>query len=675
MKQIKTLLLCFSAALLVCVPAFAETCPEAGSLSYAATLVGSQFGGQGASNGFGTGFITINPTLGTATVNLNTTGLGDITSAGLFNNNTSSSALPFTNSNVTFTNGNLSTTIPISSTLMNQILANPNSFSFNVATGAFPNGALVGTLTPLQSFGGTFAGSNVIGTTGVSNGGGSFTAQIVPNASGTGSLLNYSFTPTGIGNDITSLQLNQGIAGSNGSSFVTLSNGGSLTNGQLTGSVPLTTAQAQSLLMNPSGFNVVANTAQFPNGAVRAQFGAVQNELWIPVAGNVPGAFGTQWQTDLRIFNTSAGAPATVTVQWLPSGNTPNVTSSGTLNTANVATITVPARGVNAAANATASILNITNGTGAIRLISDQPIVATARIYNNQTARGIGTFGQTIQALTRCEAVARGVLVGLSTGIAGNNPSVTGRTNLGFVNPNGTPVTVNITLNNANGIVGGQQSLTLQPYSQFQIPLAGTNGVFANQSADIQNAAVSFLASAPIFGYASVVDNVSGDADFLIAKPDNGAIGSVGQGDIAGIVTALNQGEITEGQVAAQRATIPAVQQFALRMVNEHTQALAQAQATFASSGISASSTGTATFLQQQTSQNVATLNATPNGTTFDRQYMQDQVNMHQMALALFDQVLIPSATVAQVQSLLQQQRAAVAEHLVDARAILASLP
>jgi hypothetical protein len=48
------------------------------------------------------------------------------------------------------------------------------------------------------------------------------------------------------------------------------------------------------------------------------------------------------------------------------------------------------------------------------------------------------------------------------------------------------------------------------------MPLTGTNGLFPDQLGNFATGSVYFLSGMPIFGYASIVDNVSGDASFVI---------------------------------------------------------------------------------------------------------------------------------------------------------------
>jgi putative membrane protein len=146
------------------------------------------------------------------------------------------------------------------------------------------------------------------------------------------------------------------------------------------------------------------------------------------------------------------------------------------------------------------------------------------------------------------------------------------------------------------------------------------------------------------------------------------------ESDIAGIVMTANEGEVQQGNAALSRATSADVRAFAQMMVADHTNAMNNARDVFSRAGISAGENDTTRTLRD-TSQRTVTNLGTYSGTAFDRQYMQAQVNQHQWLLTSLDTALIPSATRAEVRSLLQTQRASVAARLDRARQILNGLP
>lgn len=659
----------------------AQTCSDGsnGTLAYSSSLYGSQFGGTGSSTGSGTGCFRIDPSNNTASVSLDATGIsGSNRTASLVrrnSNGTMTTVLTLTNDQNTFdTDGTFDLDdIDLSQSLLNEILANPGNFSLVVGNQDYPSGALSGSLSSGRSYSGTFSGGSVVGSTGSTTGGGTFTADIVPNPNGSGSLLNYSFTPTGIGDSITSLGLYSGMIGTNGTLSQSLSNGGTLTNGRLTGSVAISNTLAQQLMTNPGGFYLSANTSQFPQGAVRAQVGATQYELFLPVAGSARGQFNSQWQTDLQILNEASGGDANVVVQMLGSGQ--SNASNGSLNAMHTANIGVLARATASRSNALSSLYGMNSGMGALRLVSDQPIIAIARIYDVNGDNG-GTTAQPIYAMRRDEALASGVLVGAPAGNNGNGNGNdnSARTNIGFFNPNNMTVTVNLTWQSGRGMNSGDaeatNTLTLAPYEQRQMPLMGTNGAFASlQNGSSSGNVVGFQASAPIFAYSSVVNNGNGDAHVLMAKA---AVmgGGLTDGQIAAIVMAANQGEVQQGSAAQARTSSNTVRQFAQQMVTEHSAALAQAQTLFTQQGITPEPNPTSMALTAESQQIVTQINAR-TGTSLDRYYMQSQVAVHSAVLATIDTLLLPSAQNGALRNLLQVQRAQVAMHLQEAREIL----
>ena len=48
-----------------------------------------------------------------------------------------------------------------------------------------------------------------------------------------------------------------------------------------------------------------------------------------------------------------------------------------------------------------------------------------------------------------------------------------------------------------------------------QMPLSGPNGVFTSVAGDFATSSIFFLSGTPVFGYASIIDNISGDASFV----------------------------------------------------------------------------------------------------------------------------------------------------------------
>jgi CHRD domain len=487
----------FALALLAALPLVAQTGTCNTTQRFSASLLGSNLGTSGAPNAFASALLTVDGN-SQATITSRTLGLANVTGLQLYRGAPGPNGVivqTFTDADNAFTGGTFTRTMAIDPALLAQILANPSNYYFVITTTDFPNGAVSGQLSGAnaQYFAGSLAGAN-----GAPNGSGNFVLALTPAADG-GSTLRYDIATSGIGNNVSELRL-----GAAGGAPIVLGSGLTASNGRITGTASLTAAQAQLLQCNASTLTMTLTTPAFASGAVVGSVGT-GNEVFIPVAGTIRGANNTNWMTDLNVFNASPSASANTFIQFFASGQ------DNTAGAQNVNSLTIPARGTSATRDISTGFFGgAQSGIGALRIISTSNVFANARIYNNQTANGQGTFGQSVPGLTRGEALSGGVLVGLTSGTASH-------TNLGFFNPSDAAVTVALELRDASGNVRATRLLTLAPWAQSQQPLGA---VFNTLEGDVATSAVDFVSGSPLFVYASVVDNTSGDASFITPRSD-----------------------------------------------------------------------------------------------------------------------------------------------------------
>ncbi|HEV8432125.1 MAG TPA: CHRD domain-containing protein [Thermoanaerobaculia bacterium] len=491
------------------IAAFAQTQCTNNVLNptFNASLLGNNVvGSSGLNNGFANATIVFNNN-GQAVITSNTMGLNNITGITLYQGapGTNGTAVQtFTTSTSNFTGGQLNRTLTIDPSLLTAIEANPQNYYFVITTADFPNGAVRGTLVPAnaQQFGGTLSG----GANGAPGGSGTFAFSLSPNPGGQTYTLTYDISTNGIGNTATGFTLTP-----LGGNPVTFAHGDTVVNGRFTGTTTIDMVTAQQLLCNPSAFSLGIATQAFANGAVTGNVGT-NNELFIPVVGSVPGLNNTMWRTDLNLYNNNQGTPATVYLQYFPEGP-----SSSTALLAATSSINAGAAQVSTDI-ASALFNNALTGIGALRILTSGSVFANARIYNDQTANGKGTFGQNVPGLTRAQAVSQGILVGTVNSVTGNvTGSMNARTNVGLFNPSDSPTSVAMQLRTNSGATLATNIITLAPWQHMQMPLAGTTGAaFPFITGDVGASAVSFLAGSPIYAYASVVDNVSGDGSFIL---------------------------------------------------------------------------------------------------------------------------------------------------------------
>jgi hypothetical protein len=218
-------------------------------------------------------------------------------------------------------------------------------------------------------------------------------------------------------------------------------------------------------------------------------------DVLVPVVGRVAGANGSQWRTDLVITNvTRPTAPTMVFVQFHSNdGSTRwegiplDVHQSIVLN------------------DVIRSRFDRENDFGYIRVTTSNPtakVAARARIYNNANPQG--EFGQSVSALPT-DALMRDHYVPALSGVDGN------RTNLGLTNPWKTPVKALLELFGRDGVLLAEKLVTVENERVLQM-----NDVFGFFGAPpSEGAMVKVTAMAPLYAWASVVRNDSGDSTFI----------------------------------------------------------------------------------------------------------------------------------------------------------------
>jgi hypothetical protein len=212
----------------------------------------------------------------------------------------------------------------------------------------------------------------------------------------------------------------------------------------------------------------------------------------IPAAASSPGAFGTDWRTDLRIVP-DAGASSLTATFYPTDGSAPVVKGY------------IFRHGREIFVNDVVADMGA-DGSGALWLETPLGrIAATSRTYN---LTDDGTFGQFIPAENRYAPIAVTAI--------GVDKSADYRTNIGMFNPWDSDSTVTIRLISDQGSLLGSRTLAIGSRRHHQI-----NDIFrALGVAPRMNCRVD-LRGEPlgVLGYASVIDNRSGDAIYIPAKP------------------------------------------------------------------------------------------------------------------------------------------------------------
>jgi putative membrane protein len=147
----------------------------------------------------------------------------------------------------------------------------------------------------------------------------------------------------------------------------------------------------------------------------------------------------------------------------------------------------------------------------------------------------------------------------------------------------------------------------------------------------------------------------------------------VSDAEIAAIVVAANAVDAEIGDLAATRATNADVKQFGKTMGVDHRAVNAAAVALVGKLKVTPVESATSKKLLADGAAVKAQL-AEKSGAEFDRAYITHEVEYHKAVIAAVDQLLIPSATNAELKETLISVRPAFIAHLQHAEHLLAGL-
>ncbi len=256
------------------------------------------------------------------------------------------------------------------------------------------------------------------------------------------------------------------------------------------------------------GGAVLAYASQVDNNTGDAVFQPAQKEADVEGVGHqliatvakARGGYGTNWLTDLVLYNPS-DSPRTAGLEYRA--------AHGTFSAA-----------VDLAAGETRSIADVvaslfpgagTNTAGALHVTAAGPVLLACRTYNQATETR--TYGQFVPALGPSGLVA--------SGASGDILQVTHngdyRTNIGFSDLSGSGAEVQLLLFDESGNrVGNSGVLTVPPGGNLQQSLTA---LFGGHLLDAGRVSFQVVSGGPVYGYASVVDNRTGDAVFVPVRP------------------------------------------------------------------------------------------------------------------------------------------------------------
>jgi len=223
---------------------------------------------------------------------------------------------------------------------------------------------------------------------------------------------------------------------------------------------------------------------------------------WLAVVVSAAGAEGTFWQSDVAILNRQATAAEVDLVFHAGGVDTPPVAH---LRVDPAQQILVP--------NIVGEMFGMSPASGALQLLSSQPVTITSRTYNLAGAEG--TYGQFIDGYQGHEGLRAGEAARLL--LVQHTESF--RTNIGFTNTGAEPADLRCELFSSDGGLRGFITPHVEPGQWLQLPLSEfvEGRLEGTVRVDVQS-------GTGILAYASVVDNLSGDPTLIPAETDAGLL-------------------------------------------------------------------------------------------------------------------------------------------------------
>lgn len=384
------------------------------------------------------------------------------------------------------------------------LLANPSDYYVNVHTAEFPAGALRGQLGPVPQPTASFV--TALSGAGESPAAGSPTGGGVAQVTISGTTVVYTLIVQGLASTPTAAHIHRGLLGASGPVVVPFPT--PFVSGVSSGTTTITPQLAGEILSNPSGFYVNVHTVEFPGGAVRGVLNATTpTTTYVPTVVKAQGLNGTSFVSDLRIVNPTS-TNGVVVVDYFPA-------SGGASGPAGSTSVSV-APGGQAVTDDVLGSLFMTSGVGSLRLTANVPLVATSRVLNDLRPVGGGTDGLLVPASALSDAPVNGTLPLLSNASAADVGAKIGfRTNIGWFNPTANSVKATFKALRSDGTVLGSVSITVPGFARAQqavFDLISTVPAGEVAQADFY---VAYTTDGPLFVYATVVDNRTGDGLYV----------------------------------------------------------------------------------------------------------------------------------------------------------------
>lgn len=138
--------------------------------------------------------------------------------------------------------------------------------------------------------------------------------------------------------------------------------------------------------------------------------------------------------------------------------------------------------------------------------------------------------------------------------------------------------------------------------------------------------------------------------------------------NVVDVLTVANQGEVDYSQIGVDKATNPAVKQFAQQMVKDHGAMVDAVKGLATKLNLMPAANDKANDLKEENTKDINDLNA-KTGKDFDKEFMEEQVDMHQETLDLLND-LDGRTTNPDLKAAIAEAKPKVQAHLDQAKAV-----
>ena len=138
--------------------------------------------------------------------------------------------------------------------------------------------------------------------------------------------------------------------------------------------------------------------------------------------------------------------------------------------------------------------------------------------------------------------------------------------------------------------------------------------------------------------------------------------------NVVDVLTVANQGEVDYSQIGVEKATSPAVKEYAQLMVKDHGTMLEGVKALATRLNLMPAANDKANNLKEEVAKDINDLNA-KTGKDFDKEFIDEQIDMHQETLDLLTD-LDGRTTNADLKAAIAEAKPKVQAHLDQAKSV-----